>query len=327
MTEPGALRFTHHSRLVMGSEQLWVVAACFNEEAVIIRFIERVLALPEVTRLLLIDDGSSDATVAVIRAWQQSHPDQGLTLLELTRNFGKEAAMLAGLDFADGRCGAAVLIDSDLQHPPERIPAMVKAWQGGAEVVTAVRDDRDAEGLMKVATASWFYRVFNRLVDSIQLQEGAGDFRLLSAPVIEAVIQMREATRFSKGLMPWTGYRSVEIPYSRVARAGGSTSWSFLKLWRYALDGIFSFSVKPLKVWGVIGLLISLLSFLYAALIVLRTVVFGVDLPGYASLIVAILFLGGIQLIGIGVLGEYIGRIYIDVKRRPHYFIRAVHEP
>ena len=168
--------------------------------------------------------------------------------------------------------------------------------------------------------------MFNRLVDSIQLQEGAGDFRLLSAPVVEAVTQMREAARFSKGLMPWTGYRSVEIPYSRVARRGGGSSWSSYRLWRYALDGIFSFSVKPLKVWGVIGVLISLLSFLYAALIVLRTVVFGVDLPGYASLIVAILFLGGIQLIGIGVLGEYIGRIYIDVKRRPHYFIRAVHE-
>ena len=311
----------------MGGEQLWVVAACLNEEAVILRFVERVLALPEVDRLLLIDDGSSDGTVAVIRSWQQRHPDQGLTLLELTRNFGKEAAMLAGLDFADGRCGAAVLIDSDLQHPPERIPAMVQAWREGAEVVTAVRDDRDAEGLMKVATASWFYRVFNRLVDSIQLQEGAGDFRLLSGPVIKAVTQMREATRFSKGLMPWTGYRSVEIPYSRVARIGGETSWSPLKLWRYAMDGIFSFSVKPLKVWGVIGMLISLVSFLYAALIVLRTLIFGVDLPGYASLIVAVLFLGGIQLIGIGVLGEYIGRIYIDVKRRPHYFIRAVHEP
>ena len=310
----------------MGSEQLWVVAACFNEEAVIIRFIERVLALPEVSRLLLIDDGSSDVTIAVIRAWQQSHPDQGLTLLELTRNFGKEAAMLAGLDFADGRCGAAVLIDSDLQHPPERIPAMVKAWREGAEVVTAVRDERDAEGLVKVATASWFYRVFNRLVDSIQLREGAGDFRLLSAPVIQAVTQMREATRFSKGLMPWTGYRSVEIPYSREARSGGASSWSSLKLWRYALDGIFSFSVKPLKVWGVIGVVISFLSFLYAALIVMRPLIFGVDLPGYASLIVAVLFLGGIQLIGIGVLGEYIGRIYIDVKRRPHYFIRAVHE-
>ena len=307
-------------------EDLWVVAACFNEGSVITRFIERVLAQPEVHRLVLIDDGSRDATVVEIRQWQREHPDAAVTLLELTRNFGKEAAMLAGLDFVDGRCGAAVLIDSDLQHPPERIPAMASAWRQGAEVVTAVRDDRDAEGLMKVATASWFYRVFNRLVDSIQLQEGAGDFRLLSAPVIAAVTQMREATRFSKGLMPWTGYRSVELPYSRVARAGGSSSWSSLKLWRYALDGIFSFSVKPLKVWGVIGVVISLLSFVYAALIVGRTLLVGVDLPGYASLIVAILFLGGIQLIGIGVLGEYIGRIYIDVKRRPHYFIRAVHD-
>ena len=310
----------------MASEELWVVAACFNEASVITRFIERVLAQSEVTRLLLIDDGSSDGTVTTIRQWQRSHPAAPVILLELTRNFGKEAAMLAGLDFADGRCGAALLIDSDLQHPPEHIPAMASVWRQGAEVVTAVRDDRDAEGLMKVTTASWFYRVFNRLVDSIQLQEGAGDFRLLSAPVVAAVTQMREATRFSKGLMPWTGYRSVEIPYSRAARLGGTSSWSPIKLWRYALDGIFSFSVKPLKVWGVIGAVISLLSFVYAALIVLRTLLFGVDLPGYASLIVAILFLGGIQLIGIGVLGEYIGRIYIDVKRRPHYFIRAVHD-
>ena len=310
----------------MASEQVWVVAACFNEEDVITRFIDRVMALSDVQRLLLIDDGSSDGTVAVIQAWQRDHPDQGVTLLELTRNFGKESAMLAGLDHVQGRCSAAVLIDSDLQHPPERIPAMVQAWRDGAEVVIAVRDDRDAEGLVKVATASWFYRVFNRLVDSIQLQEGAGDFRLLSAPVVAAVTQMREATRFSKGLMPWTGYRSEEIAYSRVARVGGATSWSSFKLWRYALDGIFSFTVKPLKVWGVIGVLISLVSFVYAALIVLRTLLFGADLPGYASLIVAVLFLGGIQLIGIGVLGEYIGRIYIDVKRRPHYFIRAVHE-
>ena len=310
----------------MASDQLWVVAACFNESLVITQFIERVLAQPEANHLLLIDDGSSDATVAEIRTWQLAHPGAAVTLLELTRNFGKEAAMLAGLDFADGRCGAVILIDSDLQHPPERIPVMASAWREGAEVVTAVRDDRDAEGLMKVATASWFYRVFNRLVDSIQLQEGAGDFRLLSAPVVAAVTQMREATRFSKGLMPWTGYRSVEIFYSRVARAAGRSSWNSLKLCRYALDGIFSFTVKPLKVWGVIGVVISLLSFMYAALIVLRTLLIGADLPGYASLIVAILFLGGIQLIGIGVLGEYIGRIYIDVKRRPHYFVRAVHD-
>ena len=143
----------------MASEQVWVVAACFNEAKVISDFMVRVMALPEVDHLLLIDDGSSDSTVSVIRAWQTSHPDQAVTLLELTRNFGKEAAMLAGLDYANGRCAAAVLIDSDLQHPPERIPAMVQAWRHGAEVVTAVRDDRDAEGLVKVATASWFYRV------------------------------------------------------------------------------------------------------------------------------------------------------------------------
>ena len=309
-----------------GAADLWVVAACFNESSVILRFIERVLAVPEVSRLVLIDDGSSDATVQTILQWQQAHPRAPVTLLELTRNFGKEAAMLAGLDHVNGRCAAAVLIDSDLQQPPERIPVMVQAWRDGAEVVTAVRDDRDAESRMKVATASWFYRVFNRLVDSIQLQEGAGDFRLLTAPVVEAVTQMREATRFSKGLMPWTGYRSTEISYSRMARSGGTTSWSSIKLWRYALDGIFSFSVKPLKVWGVIGVVISLVSFVYAALIVLRTLLFGVELAGYASLIVAILFLGGIQLIGIGVLGEYIGRIYVDVKRRPHYFVRAVHD-
>ena len=257
----------------MASDALWVVAACFNEETVVTRFIDQVMVLPEVDRLLLIDDGSSDGTVLVIRRWQRDNPTSSVTLLELTRNFGKEAAMLAGLDYAVGQCSAAVLIDSDLQHPPERIPGMVQAWREGAEVVTAVRDDRDEESRMKVATASWFYRVFNRLVDSIQLQEGAGDFRLLSAPVVEAVTQMREATRFSKGLMPWTGYRSVEIPYSRVARSGGQTSWSSYKLWRYALDGIFSFTVKPLKVWGVIGALISLLSFLYAALIMLRTVI------------------------------------------------------
>ena len=153
------------------STDVWVVAACFNEADGITRFIEVVLAQTDIDKLVLIDDGSSDSTVKTIREWMEKHPEAPVTLVELTRNFGKEAAMLAGLDYADGRCGAALLIDSDLQHPPERIPAMVQSWRHGAEVVTAVRDDRDAEGLVKVATASWFYRVFNRLVDSIQLQE------------------------------------------------------------------------------------------------------------------------------------------------------------
>ena len=304
---------------------VWVVAACFNEEVVIASFIERVLAVPGVERLVLIDDGSRDGTVAQIRRWQQRHADRPVTLLELTRNFGKEAAMLAGLDHVRGHCAAAVLIDSDLQHPPELIEAMVAEWRSGAEIVTAVRDDRDQESRLKVASASWFYRVFNKLVDSIQLQEGAGDYRLLAAPVVEALTSLRESSRFSKGLLPWTGYRSVELPYQRVSRVGGTTSWSPLKLFGYALDGIFSFSVLPLKVWTGIGAVVSMVSLVYALMIVLRTLVFGVDVPGYASLIVAVLFLGGLQLIGIGVLGDYIGRIYVEAKGRPHYFIRRIH--
>ena len=308
---------------------VWVVAACFNEQAVITHFIERVLVVPGVERLVLIDDGSSDGTVDQIRAWQKRHEEEGraapVTLLELTRNFGKESAMLAGLDYVRGHCPAAVLIDSDLQHPPELIEAMVGQWREGAEVVTAVRDDRDQESRLKVASASWFYRVFNKLVDSIQLKEGAGDFRLLDAPVIEALTRLRESSRFSKGLLPWTGYRSVELPYQRVGRSAGSSSWSPLALWSYALDGIFSFSVLPLKVWSVIGVVVSLLSLIYALVIVLDTLFTGVDAPGFATLIVAILFLGGIQLIGIGVLGEYIGRIYVEAKGRPHYFIRAIY--
>ena len=310
----------------MSSEQLWVVAACFNEAEVIGAFMERVMALPAVDRLILIDDGSSDATVAAIRAWQLSHPEQAVTLLELTRNFGKEAAMLAGLDYANGRCAAAVLIDSDLQHPPELIESMVAEWRSGAEVVTAVRDDRDQESRLKVMSASWFYRVFNKVVDSIQLQEGAGDFRLLDAQVMKAFTQLRESSRFSKGLLPWTGYRSVELPYQRVTRVGGVSSWSPLKLFSYAFDGIFSFSVLPLKVWTGLGVLVSSISLVYALAIALRTALVGRDVPGYASLMVAVLFLGGIQLIGIGVLGDYIGRIYVEAKARPHYFIRCIHQ-
>ena len=309
-------------------EGVWVVAACFNEQAVITSFIERVLAVPGVERLVLIDDGSSDDTVSQIRLWQARHAQLAstapVTLLELTRNFGKEAAMLAGLDHARGECAAAVLIDSDLQHPPELIEAMVHKWRDGAEVVTAVRDDSDEESRFKVASAHWFYRVFNKLVDSIQIKEGAGDYRLLDAQAVDAVTSLRESSRFSKGLLPWTGYRSVELPYQRVTRSGGQTSWSPFKLLSYAFDGIFSFSMLPLKVWTSLGVCVSLASLLYAFVVGIRTLLLGVDQPGYASLIVAVLFLGGIQLIGIGVLGEYIGRIYVEAKARPHYLIRRI---
>jgi glycosyltransferase involved in cell wall biosynthesis len=233
--------------------------------------------------------------------------------------------MLAGLDQAVGRCGAVIQIDSDLQHPPELIAEMVQHWRAGAEMVTAVRDERDQESRLKILSASGFYRLFNRMVDSIELTDGAGDYRLLSAPVVRALTELRENDRFSKGLYPWTGFRSVNIPYLRPPRSSGTSAWNPRRLWLYALDGIFSFSVLPLKVWTLLGLVISLLSLIYAFYRLTITLVFGIDVPGWTTLVVAILFLGGVQLIGIGILGEYVGRIYMESKRRPAYFVRDIH--
>ena len=307
------------------NNQLWAIACCFNEEAGITTFIEAVLAQPSVDRLLLIDDGSRDNTTGAIRQWMEAQPQAPITLVELTRNFGKEAAMLAGLDQAVGRCGAVIQIDSDLQHPPELIAEMVQHWHAGAEMVTAVRDERDQESRLKILSASGFYRLFNRMVDSIELTDGAGDYRLLSAPVVRALTELRENDRFSKGLYPWTGFRSVNIPYLRPPRSSGMSAWNPRRLWLYALDGIFSFSVLPLKVWTLLGLVISLLSLIYAFYRLTITLVFGIDVPGWTTLVVAILFLGGVQLIGIGILGEYVGRIYMESKRRPAYFVRDIH--
>ncbi|OUW41660.1 MAG: glycosyltransferase [Synechococcus sp. TMED185] len=307
------------------NNQLWAIACCFNEEAGITTFIEAVLAQPSVDRLLLIDDGSLDNTTGAIRQWMEAQPQAPITLVELTRNFGKEAAMLAGLDQAVGRCGAVIQIDSDLQHPPELIAEMVQHWHAGAEMVTAVRDERDQESRLKILSASGFYRLFNRMVDSIELTDGAGDYRLLSAPVVQALTELRENDRFSKGLYPWTGFRSVNIPYLRPPRSSGTSAWNPRRLWLYALDGIFSFSVLPLKVWTLLGLVISLLSLIYAFYRLTITLVFGIDVPGWTTLVVAILFLGGVQLIGIGILGEYVGRIYMESKRRPAYFVRDIH--
>ena len=307
------------------NNQLWAIACCFNEEAGITTFIEAVLAQPSVDRLLLIDDGSLDNTTGAIRQWMEAQPQAPVTLVELTRNFGKEAAMLAGLDQAVGRCGAVIQIDSDLQHPPKLIAEMVQHWHAGAEMVTAVRDERDQESRLKILSASGFYRLFNRMVDSIELTDGAGDYRLLSAPVVQALTELRENDRFSKGLYPWTGFRSVNIPYLRPPRSSGTSAWNPRRLWLYALDGIFSFSVLPLKVWTLLGLVISLLSLIYAFYRLTITLVFGIDVPGWTTLVVAILFLGGVQLIGIGILGEYVGRIYMESKRRPAYFVRDIH--
>lgn len=232
--------------------------------------------------------------------------------------------MLAGLDFAKGQCDAVILMDSDLQHPPALIPEMVAAFEAGAEIVTAIRKNRQGESGLKVATSRWFYSLFNSLVDSIQLVDGAGDYRLLSAPALEALTRLREGVRFSKGLFPWIGFKNVDLLFECPTRTSGTTSWSMSSLWNYALDGIFGFSLVPLKVWSRLGAIISASSVAYALYFAAHTMLYGADVAGFPSLIVAITFLGGIQLIGIGILGEYIGRIFLEVKARPIYLIRSI---
>ena len=307
-----------------------MVAACFNEAAGIRDFIAAIRSQPGLERLVLVDDGSKDTSASIIRSLiaqdQQGESESPceITLIGLTRNFGKEAAMLAGLDFANGQCDAVILMDSDLQHPPGLIPEMVAAFEAGAEIVTAIRRNRQGESGLKVAAARWFYSLFNSLVDSIQLVDGAGDYRLLSAPALGALTRLREGVRFSKGLFPWIGFRNVDLLFECPTRTSGSTSWNMTSLWNYALDGIFGFSLVPLKVWSRLGAIISASSVVYAIYFAVHTLLYGADVAGFPSLIVAITFLGGIQLIGIGILGEYIGRIFLEVKARPVYLIRSI---
>uniref|UniRef100_UPI00404B2978 glycosyltransferase family 2 protein n=1 Tax=Cyanobium sp. TaxID=2164130 RepID=UPI00404B2978 len=313
-----------------GGPAIWVVAACFNEAGGIQEFTTAIQSQPVIERLVLVDDGSKDTSASIIRNLIAQDHQRGsaspcqITLIGLTRNFGKEAAMLAGLDFAKGQCDAVILMDSDLQHPPALIPEMVAAFESGAEIVTAIRKNRQGESGLKVATSRWFYALFNSLVDSIQLVDGAGDYRLLSAPALEALTSLREGVRFSKGLFPWIGFKNVDLLFECPTRTSGTTSWSMSSLWNYALDGIFGFSLVPLKVWSRLGAIISASSVAYALYFAVHTLLYGADVAGFPSLIVAITFLGGIQLIGIGILGEYIGRIFLEVKARPVYLIRSI---
>lgn len=302
---------------------LSVVVPVKNEEQAIIPFVERVVPIlaklsgDQSFEILFVDDGSTDATLAAIIAANSRDPR--IRALSLSRNFGKEAALSAGLDYALGQ--AIVPMDVDMQDPPEVLPEMVAKWREGFEMVFGVRRRRDTDPFTKRVTAGLYYRAHN-WVSLDKIPENAGDFRLMDRSVVEVIRRLPERNRFMKGLFAWAGFRQSAVEYDRADREHGVTKFNYWKLWTLALDGITSASTIPLRIWSYVGALVALFALGYAAFLAIETMMFGNPVPGYASIMVSVLFLGGIQLISLGVLGEYVGRILTETKQRPLYVIR-----
>src|ERR1700754_93204 len=301
-----------------------IVVPVHNEEASIAPFLDAVRRNTDplfddgvAFEFIFVNDGSGDTTLD--RLIEAQHQDPRIRIIDLSRNFGKEAAMTAGLDACDA--DAAIPIDVDLQDPPHVIPQLIAKWREGFEVVLAKRADRSSDGFMKHRSASMFYRVHN-LIAAQSIPADVGDFRLIDRQVIDALRALPERRRFMKGLFAWVGFKTATVEYTRDIRVAGQSKFSGWKLWNLAIEGITSFSSAPLEIWTYVGASIPLFSFLYGLVIVAKTLVFGIDVPGYASLLVSILFLGGIQLLGIGIIGQYLGRVYAEIKQRPIYIVR-----
>jgi glycosyltransferase involved in cell wall biosynthesis len=307
----------------MVAPMLSVVVPVKNEEDAILPFIARVgPILDAITdhggwEILFIDDGSTDATLAAIVACNLS--DARVRGLSLSRNFGKEAALSAGLDHARG--AAVIPMDVDMQDPPEVLPEMVAKWRDGHEMVFGVRRSRAEDSFTKRVTAGLFYRAHN-MVSADKIPENAGDFRLMDRKVVDVIRAMPERNRFMKGLFAWAGFRQASVEYDRAERETGTTKYNYWKLWTLALDGITSASTVPLRIWSYVGALVALFAIGFASWLAVDTMIFGNPVPGYASLMTSVLFLGGIQLISLGVLGEYVGRILTETKQRPLYVVR-----
>jgi glycosyltransferase involved in cell wall biosynthesis len=299
---------------------LSVVVPAYNEEDVLPEFHKRltdILAtLPFSCEILYVNDGSSDTTLDVM----QSFCDPRVAVIDLSRNFGKEIALTAGLDHARGE--AIVVIDADLQDPPELIPELVARWRDGYDVVYARRTARDGESFLKKSSAKLFYR-FIQGVSRVRIPEDTGDFRLLSRRAVEALKQLRETHRFMKGLFAWIGYPQIAVNYRRDPRFAGKSKWNYWQLWNFALEGITSFTINPLKIATYLGLMTAVGSFTFALFVIYKTLVYGDPVQGYPSLMVVVLFLGGVQLISLGVIGEYLGRMFNETKQRPLYFINS----
>ncbi|AQY64576.1 MAG: glycosyltransferase family 2 protein [Pseudomonas sp.] len=300
-----------------------LVVPVYNEEqalGVFYRSVRQEASLHEQTlEIVFINDGSSDRTAEHARAIALA--DSGVVLINFSRNFGKEAALFAGLEYATG--DAVIPMDVDLQDPVEVIPHLLAEWQKGADVVLAKRRDRSSDGYLKRRSASLFYHLLNR-ISYTHIEENVGDFRLMDRKVVDVIKALPEQQLFMKGVLSWAGFNVAIVEYDRAPRAVGQSKFNAWKLWNLALDGVTSFSTLPLRLWSYIGGGISLLALVYAGYLVVDKVLFGNAVPGYPSLMTAILFLGGVQLIGIGILGEYVGRIYMEAKHRPRYVIKEI---
>lgn len=307
---------------------LTIIVPVLNEEATVGPFLDRarpaveeaLAMMPEgsAAEWLFVNDGSTDETEAVLAGL--SGRDPSIRVVSLSRNFGKEAALAAGLDHAKGN--AVIPIDVDLQDPPELIPQLVRHWLDGAQVVNARRADRSSDSVAKRVSARWFYRLYNRLAEQ-PIPENVGDFRLMDREAVEVIRRLREQARFNKGLFSWVGFRVETVEYQREVRSAGQSKWPAGRLWILAVDGIVASSTVPLRIWTYIGGLIALGAFGYALFLVIYTLVFGRDTPGFASIMVAVLFLGGLNMISLGILGEYVGRIANEVRGRPLYVVSS----
>lgn len=310
---------------VLGDAQpsLSIVVPCYNEDDALDHFWTTIVpyldALSVRWEIVFVNDGSSDRTIA--KLIELHHRDARAKVVDLTRNFGKEAAMTAGIDHARG--DMVVVMDVDLQDPPDLLAEMVELWRSGFDVVVARRVSRLDDTKMKRVSAGNFYRVFNSISPS-KIPADVGDFRLMDQRVVEALRRLPERVRFMKGLFAWVGYQTAMVDYERPVRQAGTTKFNYWRLWNFALDGITSFSTLPLRIWSYLGLFVAVISFIYGSVIIARTVLFGIDVPGYASMLAAILFLGGMQLVGLGIIGEYLGRVYFESKHRPVYLTDAL---
>lgn len=305
-------------------ELLSVLVPVYNEQEVLPEFHRRLIAvlsnLDLEFEVLYVNDGSTDRSAQVLG--QVRLGDHRISVLELSRNFGKEIAMAAGLDHVRG--DAVVIIDADLQDAPELIPRMCMAWKNGYDQVEMRRVSREGESAVKRWTAHVFYRLIARVSD-VHITEDVGDFRLLSRRAVESMRRLGERNRFMKGLYAWIGYPRVQIAYHRSPRHAGTTKWNYWRLWNFAIEGFTSFTVTPLKIASYVGFLVALIAFFYGAVVILKTLMFGDSVSGYPSLMAVLLFLGGVQLMCLGILGEYVGRMFTETKQRPLYIVSEFH--